>query len=241
MQDFCKLSIEEKDIISNSIITAMINEVKEVYSENNLQHQNAYHMLTWDFIGSRVIDELHKTRLQTKKVKRGRYSFDLIIDEDNNTVYSIMKKSNIYRIKNNKNFSHYLWSLASINDDIEVQEGQMNLFSVDTAQLYREETRKKLLGKVENIITRYCTIVINDDNKQFPNIELHVLDMNLNSVYEEKWKESLVVDYSFEFDEDENNNENELISKIKIKEDDDDNLVKLKEDRDSNKKMKIKE
>lgn len=232
MQDFCKLSTEEKEIISNSIITSLMNEVKEVYAENNLQHKNAYHMLTWDFIGSRIIEVLKKTRLNVKKVKRGRYSFDLIVDEQNATVYSIMKKSNIYRIKNGQNVSHYLWALASINDDIKVQEGQLSLFAMDTAQTYREETKKNLLSDVENIITRYCTIVINDDNKQFPSIELHVYDMNLNQVYEEKWKESLIVDYSFEFDA--NEEEKTTIPKVKFKENIDNDIIKIKDNKNIN-------
>lgn len=235
MQDFCKLTTEEKDIISTSIITSIMNEVKEIYMENNLHHRNAYYALTWDFIGSRIIDKLKNTRLKVKKVRRGIHTFDLIIDEENSTVYTIMKKSNFYRVKNSKKISHYLWALASINSDIKVEEGQMSLFSIDTAQLYREETKRKLLNDVESIIMRYCTIIINDDNRQFPNIELHVYDMKLNDIYQETWKESLTIDYNFGFDD---NEEETAVPCIKIKEDENKNTMQFKdnENKENNKK-----
>ena len=233
MQDFCNLTTEEKEIISKTIITSIMNEVKEFYMGNNLHHKNAYYMLTWDFIGSRIIDILKSTRLKVKKVERGVHTFDLIIDEENSTAYSIMKKSNFYRVKNNKKFSHYLWALTSINSDIAIEEGQMNLFSIDTAQLYREETKRKLLSDVESIITRYCTIIINDDNRQFPSIELHVFDMNLNDIYQETWKESLTIDYNFGFDD---ADEEIIVPNIKIKDDKDENENKNKMKFKDNKK-----
>lgn len=234
MKEYCKLTDKEKNLISSTIITSIMNDAQEVYSENNLQHRNAYHSLVWDFVGTRVIEVLKDTRLIVKKTKRGRYSFDLIIDEENGTIYSIMRKSNINRVRKQQKFSHYLWALSSINIDIEVQEGQMNLFSMDTAKDYREQTKRNLLGKISSIITRYCTIVINDDNVQFPSIELHVLDMNLNTIYEEKWKESLTIDYKLGYEE-----ENEIDSMLKVMIKGEENYdaipLKQKEDKENNK------
>lgn len=224
MQDYYSLKEEEKQLISNTIITSIMNDAREVYSENNLQHKNAYHMLVWDFVGTRIIENLKNTKLTVKKVKRGRYSFDLIVDEEQGTAYTIMRKSNILRIKKQQKFSHYLWALSSINEDIEVKQGQMNLFSVDTAKHYREQTKANLLGDISSIITRYCTIVINDDNTQFPSIELNVLDMNLNVIYEEKWKDSLTISYNFDYEE---TSEIEEIPKLAIKEIEND-AIKLK-------------
>lgn len=230
MIDFCKLSINEKELISNAILSSVMNEVKDVYIENRLQHRNAYSMLIWDFIGSRVIDVLASTRLKVKKIQRGRYSFDLILDEENQTVYTIMKKSNIKKVKKEKSFSHYLWALTSINYDLKVEEGQFNLFSLDGEDSYRDVTRKELFKSVDAIITRYCTIVINDDNKQFPTIELQVFDMNLNCVYEEIWKESLVIDYNFNIEN--NNDEENIVLNVKLKEELKDNILKIKNEED---------
>ena len=224
MQEFCYLSTKEKNIISNTIISAMLNDVKEVYIENNLHHRNAYSMLVWDFVGSKVIETLKNTRLKVIKVKRGRFSFDLILDEEYHTIYSIMKKSNIEKVKKERKFSHYLWALTSINCDIEVGEGQLNLFTIESNNEYREKTKKELLTGVEAIVNRYCIIVINDDNKQFPSIQLGVYDMNLNCIYEEMWKESIIIDYNFENDD--NINEDKPI--IKIKDDFEENVLKIK-------------
>lgn len=224
MKEFCYLSTEEKNIISNTIISAMLNDVKEVYIENNLHHRNAYSMLVWDFVGSKVIETLKNTRLKVIKTKRGRFSFDLILDEEYHTIYSIMKKSNIEKVKKERKFSHYLWALTSINCDIEVGEGQLNLFTIESNNEYREKTKKELLTGVEAIVNRYCIIVINDDNKQFPSIQLGVYDMNLNCIYEEMWKESIIIDYNFENDD--NSNEDKPI--IKIKDDFEENILKIK-------------
>lgn len=231
MQDsFCNLSTEEKEQIADTILSSVMNEVKEVYLENRLQHRNAYTMLVWDFIGSRIIDELKSTRLKVKKIKRGRFSFDLIIDEENQTAYTIMKKSNISKVKKEQKFSHYLWALASINKDFEVEEGQMNLFSLDCESSYREQTRKELLKNVDSIIARYGIIVINDDNKQFPAIELHIYDMNLNCKYEEVWKESFVLDYNFDFEE--KDGEENIALNVRLKDEENKNVLKIKDDKE---------
>lgn len=230
MINFCNLSENEKELISDAILSSVMNEVKDVYIENRLQHKNAYSMLIWDFIGSRVIDALDSTRLKVKKIKRGRYSFDLILDEENQTAYTIMKKSNIQKVKKEKSFSHYLWALASINYDLKVEEGQFNLFSLDGEDSYREATRKELFKNVDAIITRYCTIVINDDNRQFPTIELQVFDMNLNCIYEETWKESLVIDYSFNIEN--TPDEEDVLLNVKLKEELNDNILKIKNEED---------
>lgn len=234
MQYYCYLSEEEKNIISDAIIAAIMDDVKEVYSENNLHHKNGYSMLVWDFIGSKVIDKLKDTRLKVIKVKRGRFSFDLILDEEHHTVYTIMKKSNIEKVKKEKNFSHYLWALASINCDLEIDQGQLNLFTTDYNNQYKEITKKNLLSGVEAIVDRYCTIVINDDNKHFPSIQMAVFDMNINCIYEEDWKDS-VINYELE-------NDNYILNPninnpiIKIKEEKFDNILKIKNEEKINEK-----
>lgn len=230
MQKYCLLSTEEKNIISDAVLNAIQNDVREVYSENNLHHKNAYSMLVWDFIGSNVIDDLKTTRLKVVRAKRGRFSFDLIADEENQTVYTIMKKSNIEKIRKERKFSHYLWSLTSINFDIKVEEGQLNLFSIESNNEYREETKKELLSGIEAIINRHCMIVINDDNKQFPYIQLCVYDMNLNCVFEETWKEPVIWNYSLENDE---NIEDISVEKptIKFKDDIEENIIRFKEEK----------
>lgn len=163
----------------------------------------------------------------------------MIIDEENGTAYSIMRKSNIIRTRKKQKFSHYLWALASINEDIEITEGQMNLFSIETAKDYREQVKQKMLGNINSIITRYCTIVINDDNIQFPSIELHVLDMNLNTIYEEKWKESLVINYNIEY---ETENDMDNMIKVTIKDEENDEIIQLKqkEEKENNNEKLIK-
>lgn len=234
--NFCQLSNEEKNKIADAILSATMNDVKELYIENDLQHRNAYHMLIWDFIGTRIFNTLNNSRLKVVKVKRGRFSFNLIIDESHSTVYSVIKKSNVERIRNGKNTSHYLWALTSLNSDIPVREGQLSLFELECNKNYIESTKEKLLSGVDSIITRYCTIIINDDNRQFPGIELRVFDTNLNEVYSEIWKESYI-DYSFDFGSD-NEAPNNL--KVNIKEKDDNSkLLKIKDNQEyENKKEK---
>ena len=230
--NFCQLSNEEKNKISDAIISATMNDVKELYIENDLQHRNAYHMLVWDFIGTRVFNTLKSSRLKVVKTKRGRFSFNLIVDEQNATVYSIMKKSNVERIRNGKNSTHYLWSLVSLNADIPIREGQLCLFEIESDKNYFEKTKEILLKGIDSIINRYCTIIINDDNKQFPGVELKVFDINLNEVHSEIWKESFI-DYSFDFEpEDEMQNG----VKIYIKEKEDiSKLVKIKGSKENKK------
>ena len=97
-------------------------------------------------------------------------------------------------------------------------------FTIESNNEYREKTKKELLTGVEAIVNRYCIIVINDDNKQFPSIQLGVYDMNLNCIYEEMWKESIIIDYNFENDD--NSNEDKPI--IKIKDDFEENILKIK-------------
>lgn len=239
MSEYCKLTDGEKELISNTIIKSIMNDAQEIYTENKLQHRNGYHQLKWDFVGTRVIEALANKRLVVKKTKRGPHSFDLIIDEENGTAYSIMRKSNIIRTRKKQKFSHYLWALASINEDIEITEGQMNLFSIETAKDYREQVKQKMLGNINSIITRYCTIVINDDNIQFPSIELHVLDMNLNTIYEEKWKESLVINYNIEY---ETENDMDNMIKVTIKDEENDEIIQLKqkEEKENNNEKLIK-
>lgn len=237
MQEYYKLPDEEKKLIANTIITSIMNDAQEVYAENNLQHRNGYHQLKWDFIGTRIIDALKNTRLVVKKTKRGPHSFDLILDKEQGTVYTIMRKSNINRIRKKQKISHYLWALSSINEDIEVKEGQMNLFSIEIAKDYREQTKQKMLGNTNCIITRYCTIVINDDNVQFPSIELNVLDMNLNIIYEEKWKESLTISYKIDYEE---AGETENIPQISIRKNNNEDTIPLKP-RSKEDKKNIKE
>lgn len=233
MSEYCKLTDEEKELISNTIIKSIMNDAQEIYAENKLQHKNGYYQLKWDFVGTRVIDALTNKRLVVKKTKRGPHTFDLIIDEENGTIYSIMRKSNIIRTKKKQKFSHYLWALASINEDIEVNEGQMNLFSIETAKDYRQYVKQKMLGNINSIITRYCTIVINDDNIQFPSIELHVLDMNLNTLYVEKWKESLTINYNIEYE-----TENDINNMIKLdfKNEENEEIISLKPKKENEEK-----
>ena len=227
------LTLEEKELISRTILTSAINDVKELYFEQELYHRNAYSMMVWDFIGTNIIKNLKNTRLKVEKVKRGYFSFDLIVDEDNSTVYSVIKKSNLERVRNSKKFSHYCYALASINSDIDIQEGQMNLFSADGIEDFRETIKADLLSDIGSIINRYGTIVINDDNKQFPSVELHVLDMNLNSVYTEVWKQNIEVDYSNNYAEYDEKSEDKISLSIKVNKDD--NNVKIKREEEKKK------
>ena len=96
--------------------------------------------------------------------------------------------------------------------------------------MLRKQIRMELLKNLDASIARYGIIVINDDNKQFPAIELHIYDMNLNCKYEEVWKESFVLDYNFDFEE--KDGEKNIALNVRLKDEENKNVLKIKDDKE---------
>lgn len=175
---------DEKNIVS-AILEAITANVNEFYGEEKLTHRNGFHFLKWDYIFTNIENNIRDSvNLEIIKANRGYFSFDLIIDRNKKIVYSVLKTKNLKSIKNERNYSHYVWQLASINGIQEDAVGQTSLFELEP-----EINNKDLLNLLDFEPTKYVTILIDETNKLMPRISEVVLDSRLESVYERTIKE----------------------------------------------------
>lgn len=170
---------EEKIQVSQAIIEGLTLNVEEFYIETGLTHRNGQHMLRWDYIYTNIARKLENSKLKLVKIYRGIFTFDLIINEEEKIIYSVIKEKNLAIIRKNRNSNHYMWSLASINKNIEQNEKQLSLFANDNID---EKFYDKMIAEIGFIPENYKTILIDDLNKRFPVIYLCQLDKDLNEL-----------------------------------------------------------
>lgn len=185
---------EEKIQISQAIIEGLTLNVEEFYMETGLTHKNGQHMLRWDYIYTNIARKLEKSSLKLVKIHRGIFTFDLIVNEEEKIIYSIIKEKNLTAIRKNRNLNHYMWSIATINKDIEPKEKQLSLFGND---MIDEKFYGEVISKIGFVPDNYRTIVIDDVNKNFPAVYLCRLDKNLNEISRELIGKSNTVKYEF--------------------------------------------
>ena len=175
---------DEKNIVS-AILEAITANVNEFYGEEKLTHRNGFHFLKWDYIFTNIENNIRDSvNLEIIKANRGYFSFDLIVDRNKKIIYSVLKTKNLKSIKNERNYSHYLWQLASINGIQEDAIGQTSFF-----ELAPEINNKDILNLLDFEPEKYVTILIDETNKLMPKISEVVLDSRLESIYERTIKE----------------------------------------------------
>lgn len=185
---------EEKKYVSQAIIEGLTKNVEEFYLETDLRHKNGQYMLRWDYTYTNIKRNLANSKLKMVKINRGIFTFDLITNEDEKRVYSIIKEKNLSIIKRSKNLGHYMWVLALINKNIVSKETQISLFESNNMD---EKFYEEMIEKIGFIPQNYQTVVIDDANKSFPVVYLCQLDKELNEVSRILIGKNSFVDYEF--------------------------------------------
>lgn len=185
---------EERKQISQAIIEGLTRNVEEFYLETGLTHRNGQHMLRWDYIYTNIAKNLVGSKLKLVKICRGIFTFDLIINEEEKIVYSVIKEKNLSTIKRNKNSNHYMWALASINKNIEQKVKQLSLFANDNID---EKFYNEVIAEIGFIPENYKTVLIDDLNKNFPVVYLCQLDKDLNELSKILIGKNSFVEYEF--------------------------------------------
>lgn len=185
---------EERKEISQAIIEGLTCNVEEFYLETGLTHRNGQHMLRWDYIYTNIAKNLMNSNLKLVKIYRGIFTFDLIVNEEEKVIYSVIKEKNLSVIKRNRNSNHYMWALASINKNIEQKLKQLSLFAIDNID---EKFYDEVIGQIGFIPENYQTILIDDLNKKFPVVYLCQLDKDLNEVSRTLIGKNSFVEYEF--------------------------------------------
>lgn len=205
---------EDKEQISQAIIEGLTRNVEEFYLETGLTHRNGQHMLRWDYIYTNISKKLKYSKLEIIKIYRGIFSFDLIINEEEKIIYSIIKEKNLSIIRKNKNLKHYMWALAYINKDVEAEEKQLSLFENDNIDIKFYED---VINEIGFVPYSYETILIDDYNKNFPVIYMCKFDRDLNEISRVLIGKSDYIEYEFNNKNVDNKDENKIEIKLKQK------------------------
>lgn len=173
---------EDVEKISSGIVEACSNNVTEFYSEAGLAHKNAFHMLKWDYIFTNVRGNLKDSKLKCLEIKRGCFTLDLIIDEKNKYIFSVINEKNVNSIRKTNNRDHYFWRLTSINKGLKSKDSQVSLFDNTNEEVLLDD----LLKDVSFIPQKYISIVIEKGYGNNINIFLRVYNENLEEVESEE-------------------------------------------------------
>lgn len=176
------LSQECKENLVNAIIVATTASVNEFYREERLTHRNGYHFLKWDYTFTSIEKIFSNSEsIKCVKINRGFFSFDLIADINNRYVFSVLKEKNLQAIIRKRDYSHYLWELASVNKNMKAYPSQTSLFEIEMENFVSND----ILNKLDFVPEKYITILVDDSKRQMPKISLVVLNSKLERVYEE--------------------------------------------------------
>ena len=176
------LSQEDKEKLVDAIVMATTASVSEFYREEKLTHRNGYHFLKWDYIFTSIEKIFSNSEsMKCVKINRGFFTFDLIVDTNSRYVFSVLKEKNLRAIRMERNYSHYLWELVSINKNMKSYPSQTSLFENEMKNFISND----ILNKLDFVPEEYVTILVDDSKRQMPKISLVVLNNKLEQVYEE--------------------------------------------------------
>ncbi|QHX44038.1 hypothetical protein GWP43_11955 [Treponema vincentii] len=185
-----------------SAISQSIKEDLESYtSTRSLVTQNSRNFLKWDLINTNIYEKLQNSNIEVEIVKMGGWKFLLLLDKENNTLFSLMTAKRYESICSNvsKNAPLYLQSLVELNQQLGLNSPF--LFDCHNHSPIFENLLNDLCKPFFNHVPNFSKIVyklITFNTNQFDDViglNLLTLDVNLDVLNTEDLFDNIMPEY----------------------------------------------
>lgn len=185
-----------------SAISQAIKEDLESYtSQRILVTQNSVNFLKWDLINTNICNNLRNNNIEVEIVRMGSWKFLLILDKENNSIYSLMNTKRYNTICSNKilNAPLYMQALVGLNNELGLAIDP--LFELPSEESVLHNLLNNLCSSfvlkgtnLEKINYKIITFTTNNFNDVI-GLHLITLDTNLEQLKKENLFEKIVPEY----------------------------------------------
>ena len=185
-------------IIAQAIKDACTEDLKEVKSHFGLKTFSSRHSLSRDIMNTHISRRLDSNRFSVETFNRGAHQFITIYDNNEKTLYSIMKHKTFKGLeKSNKKANvHYLEALGFMNNDNIVEKSQIKFFEYEYRQSQIEDLLFKIVSKeVIDEVKVHKLITFDINNNELSSISVFQLNSELDIINEESWNDYIAIDY----------------------------------------------
>lgn len=190
--DFCQ-------IIYSSISQGIKEDYESITSQRKLHTNNSKYSLRWDLINSNILERLTNNNIEVKIVKAGCWSFLLILNKENGTLYSLMnsKRYNTICSKPQKNAPLYIRALKELNRNLGFANNPLFDFLYDGSEfIERLQSMCSLFSSSVNFSEiHYKILTFTTYESNVVDMELKTLDANLNELYSEKLFDYIIPEF----------------------------------------------
>ncbi len=185
--------------IYSSISQGISEDYESVTSQRVLHTNNSKYSLRWDLINSNILEKLTDVNIEVKIVKAGCWSFLLILNKEDMTLYSLMNSKRYETICSNpqKNAPLYIQSLKELNRDLGYAINP--LFDMPDNNSEFAARLQRMCNLFSNTTDfseiNYKILTFTTYENTVVDMNLKTLDANLNELRTEKLLDYIVPEY----------------------------------------------
>lgn len=209
--------LEEDNVVKvlNSIRDGEAEYRQHVIDDDLPTENGKYHEI-WNYIFKYIKYSFNIYPYRTCIISRGPlWSFIVIYDEINKTLYVLMKEERLKDIKNTKgNDNHYIKTLNYTNNKYADQSyEQLSFLNEDNnKKKYIEDDLRGMLEKINGKVELCVNIIFSEKKGKVVSMSGNVYDYNLNLITTECWNKYIKADIDDINDISVDNDENPLIN-----------------------------
>ncbi len=185
--------------IYSSISEAINEDYESITSQRSLHTNNSKYSLKWDLINSNILERLTEENIEVKIVKAGCWSFLLILNKNDMTLYSLMNSKRYETICSSpeKNAPLYIQALKELNSELGFA---MNpLFDLTDSNSELANRLKRMCNLFSNSTDfskiTYKILTFTTYEKSVVDMCLKTLDTRLNELRSEKLMDYIIPNF----------------------------------------------
>lgn len=185
--------------IYSSIAQAISEDYESVTAQRVLHTNNSKYSLKWDLINSNILEKLTDANIEVKTVKAGCWSFLLILNKEDMTLYSLMNSKRYETICSNpqKNTPLYIQALKELNRELGYAINP--LFDIPDNNSEFAERLQRMCNLFSNSTDfskiKYKILTFTTYENTVVDMNLKTLDANLNELDSEKLLNYIMPEY----------------------------------------------
>ena len=185
--------------IYSSISEAINEDYVSITSQRALHTNNSKYSLKWDLINSNILERLTEENIEVKIVKAGCWSFLLILNKDDMTLYSLMNSKRYETICSNpeKNAPLYIQALKELNSRLGFAMNPLFDLTDNNSELANRLKRMCNLFSSSTDFSKitYKILIFTTYENSVVDISLKTLDTSLHELSSKKLMDYIIPNY----------------------------------------------